>query len=355
MISIDNSIILLYNIKMTITQLGMIPMGAPREAWRTEQSDRDLIPHDDLRYALDLAVALNDDVSPTLKRDYFAQQFNDFEQAVQDIPGYQGVFGTGYPFYAEDLSGIHSIAEISRYTKSFYDKIELDRARQLGGIAAWPCAAHQRQQTLPDLKSICGPCDVVDYRPRDLFKVLPDMDFWVVADESNPDIESAVEQKIESAGFYASDGDIGHALRTTIAATEALKRGESPEARLPIDLHIVSKTQLIDAMTQVPAALDVDDNPAEVPISPRSLHVTWEEPDMPYDHAKDFLFSLTPQGWRDTDLITALRDARSETRQVVTRRGGATALVAAMAPKEARQLATPAVARLLVERVESWV
>lgn len=314
-----------------------------------ESTDELYIPHSQLKYALTLATAFNED-ERSHKGEYLRQQFHDFELAVRQTPGYLGVFGTGYPFYAwNESGGVHAVDEISRFTTSYLSKIEADEARSIG---MWPCAACQCGNGLPDLKTYCRPCENVTYKPRDLFKALPDVDLWVVTDEITQEREEQIEASVRQVGFYTSDENIKGALDTTVGVMQGIANGEIPRERLPADLHIISKVQLLKAIRSVPQELLRTDTPGNIPVSPRSLHMAWEDPDEPYDFLKDFLFSLTPSGWQDAELVAELNYSRRIAH--VALNGNVADRVAALAPKEARQLETPGVRQLLEARVANW-
>lgn len=314
----------------------------------SERPDR-MVPHTVLVQALETASEYTRDTT-TMKGEYLQQQFDDFTSAVRAVPGYKGVFGTGYPFYAmKEDGGTYDVPEITRYTRSFIPMVKKDAARQHG---AWICGACQVESDLPDLKTFCKPCDSVDFKPRDIFKALPDLDFWVIVDpqdEPLETIEKIVEERVENAGFYTSDRDVAQAVDSTLFVMRTLQRGNTPTARLPLDLHVVTKDQLLACMNEVPQALA---QKVTVPITPRSWHVEWEDADAPYDFVKDFLFSMTAQDWQDEDLWASLRTARHSARALIG--DNIVAAVSAAAPKEARQLESPEVQDCLKRRVAEW-
>ncbi len=318
-------------------------------ALEPQYADR-LLGHATLAQALELAVSFCEDESPR-KGEYLLRQFDDFTEAVRSVPGYRGVFGTGYPFYAlKEDGGVHTIPEISRYTKSFMPKIAEDAAR---GYGAWLCGACQVAENLPDLKSRCKPCPRASIKPRDMFKALPDVDFWVVVDTDTTDssgiAEQAVQEGVGEAGFYTSDVDIVAGIERTIKVMRSLREGDCPSERLPIDLHVVTKNQMIEHLSAVPGAIEAG---VPEPIMVRSLHVGWEDTDVPYDFKKDHLFSLTPNDWHDDELVAALETSRQQTKEVVGDR--AVEIVAACAPKEARQLESEAIRNCLNRRIQTW-
>ncbi len=317
------------------------------ELW-TERAEL-MMPHGTLREALDLSIAFNQDESPK-KGAYLRQQFTDFTKVVRDLPGYAGVFGTGYPFYAwKGDGGVYEIPEITRYNHSYKERIDQDQLRKYG---AWICGACQINTDLPDLKTICKPCGLVDIKPRDVFKALPDLDFWIVTDidkDERPQFEKEVEVRLEEAQFKPSDKDIGQAVDDTMHVMRTLRRGNLPSSRLPIDLHIVTTRQMRSCLDRIPVSLRPGHQP--VLINTRSLHKVWEGSDVPYDFTKDFVFSLTPNDWKDAELSQKLVDTRKKAKKII---GEKAIEIMAAYPKEQRQLERSVLRDCLNDRIESW-
>lgn len=280
---------------------------------------------------------------------YLLQEFYDFADAMKTIPGYGGVFGTGHPFYAlQPDNGVTSIPEIGRFVGETRDKTLLDSWRYAG---KWACGSCQVQNNLTDLKSSCKPCDIVDLKPRDIFKALPDLDFWVVVEENNESVESLVEQRSQQAGFYQSDMSIYRSVRDTNRVLQALNSGRKPNARLPIDLHIVTRESLVDAISSL-EDLNIQSESYYVPIQPRSLHVNWEQADEPYNFTHDFLFSLT-----EYDLTDDVQEKLMQTRRNMGARftnGQIFHAIFENDAKSARQLTDSTMMKILATRLNHW-
>ena len=310
----------------------------------------EFLSHRALMYILDVAVRFTADESLT-KGKYFDYQFDQFHGSVEDVPGVIGVFGTGYPFYARQEDGsVADIPEMRRYQKSFQAAINRDRLRSYGG---WLCGACELACDLPDLKKYCKPCDSVDFKPRDIFKALPDLDYWVVVDDA-PETklrrqEKEIQECARAAAFESSDSNIIQTLETTRYAMETVLRGFQPGAMLPVDMHIITKVELLECLKATPDAIRKG---RAVSIAPRSLHKVWEDTNEPYDFIKDFLFSFTPHTWNDNELLEALSSARREVHDLIA--DNPIKAVSDRAEKEKRQLEAPGVAQCLKERINSW-
>ena len=344
---------------MALEHLSELPLKKPgnHELWPGDRAaelraryPKEFWSHRELTEILNTAICITADESRA-KSKYFNNQFDRFHDSVKDIPGVIGVFGTGYPFYAYQNDGsIADVPEIRRYQKSFQAAINRDRLRSYGG---WLCGACELACDLPDLKKYCKPCDSVDFKPRDIFKALLDLDYWIVVDDAPEADLRRQEKKIQgcaqAASFESSDSNIIQTLETTRYAMETVLRGFQPGAMLPVDMHIITKVELLECLKATPDAIRKG---RAVSIAPRSLHKVWEDTNEPYDFIKDFLFSFTPHTWNDNELLEALSSARHEVHDLIA--DDPIKAVADRAEKEKRQLEAPGVAQCLKERINSW-
>lgn len=312
-------------------------------------ASRRLLSHELLYKSLDLAIDFNNDRS-NRKGEYLAAQFEDFTQAASWVPGYKGAFGTGYPFYAQrDDGSVVAVEEISRFISETKVRAKEDEASRVG---EWACGMCQIAVEHVDLKQKCKPCTAQVLKPRDMFKALPDLDYWIVVEQDSPHVEGAASSILQRAGFQQSDADIYFAVHDTIEVLTALKGGREPRARLPLDLHIVTVDQLKGALLKVQTATSQGFKD-KVPISPRSLHIVWEDVDEPYDFLKDFLLSFTVGGILDPELGAMIK----QTQEIVAAHSTPKQVIDAlrlMHPKEQRQLETKELQTLLQRRLESW-
>lgn len=307
------------------------------------------IAHHEIATALELSVRFNQDESP-VRGDYMRREFADFSEVVSKVPGYRGCFGTGHPYYANKPDGgIYEIPEITRYINQYRNSL---RNEEIGQIGNWLCGTCQILVDHPDLKQRCKPCELVDVKPRDVFRALPDLDFWVIAsdDVDQTHFEESIQAAVQAEGFQSSDVDVIHSIRDAVRVMQTLETGLMPRARLPIDLHIVTENSLNKLMRETPTAVKNGDF---LGIVPRSWHKIWEMPDAPYDFVKDFIFSLTEGEIQNEGLRQLLKDTRTEVAQLLG--DNAAEFVRLLAPKEARQLETPAIHDNLDRRVKSWL
>lgn len=302
----------------------------------------------DLASILQRAQEFNEDESDS-RGEYLSKQFEDFQEIVSRIPGSIGIFGTGHPFYATKETGaIVPIEEVNRYIET-YKNTALEEARK--NIGPWVCTICQTEKSLPDLKEFCKPCNKVVLRPRDIFKALPDLDFWAIADSNNPEYLSTLQSNLHRAGFFQSDVNIARSIQDTNTVMDTLARGYIPKERFPIDVHVITAENFHNALSGVRDKINLYGKNKEeslfVPISPMSLHVVWESTDKPYDFMKDYLFSFTPGKVSDL-LASDIRHTDEIVRKFLDQDDIYS--IVARHKKEERQLQTPDVRKILENR-----
>lgn len=307
------------------------------------------VTHEEIVTLLERAAAFNMDESP-VKSEYFATAFAEFSESMATLPGFHGVFGTGHPFYATDENGtVLAVEEISRNTLRAAESIE---ARTTPLLGKWVCIACQRTTDLPDLKTTCKPCDLSTVKPRDVLKIIPDLDYWVIVDEVSPSTLAEIEERSHRAGFFQSDIDIYGALERCDSVMGDVLGKKPPTAHLPIDLHAITPDDLALGLDQSLAKLQhlyngLNAEATHSPFSPLSLHMRWERPDVAYDFTKDLLFSLTLR-----DASPSVEGLLHQAQQQVRFCLAPTDIehIVGRHDKERRQLQTPGVREALAKR-----
>ncbi|HVC36737.1 MAG TPA: hypothetical protein VNE40_04845 [Candidatus Dormibacteraeota bacterium] len=307
-----------------------------------------MLPYSLIQQVLQQAIRFNNDTRPE-KGQYLLGEFHDFAETMQHIPGYLGVFGTGYPFYAFRPDGsVLPVPEISRFLEETTEKVSQDKERLAG---RWACTACQVQNDLPDLKTICRPCDMVGLKPRQVFKALPDLDFWVIVAQDGPSIEEIIEKQAHQAGFYQSDSSIYRAVRDTGRVLKALAEGTKPDTRLPIDMHVITGQEFSELLRRVDN-ITQDTNDPKVLVSPRTLHVNWEHVDTPYNFTKDFVWSLTEKGLEESLSVALQATRRTMAEKLHNGQIARLAIESEDIPK--RQLADPTMLGIFAKRINEW-
>lgn len=285
------------------------------------------------------AISLSWDVlkSPHGKN-YLKAEVNSISSIISQIDGFVGVFCTGYPFYGKD----REVPEIKEFLKTTSNLVKADEERNRNG---WPCPDCQVVKKLPDLKKYCKPCAKVDLKPRDLFKALPDVDMLVAVDSITPTAEEQVQKTMGRLGYLQSDSNIAGSIDDTVATLSALRSGNETSKKLPIDVHLVNKSDFFQSLL----SMQRGDLGVETPT--RSLHSQWEDDKHPLGF--DFIFSLTPILIIDADIRSIIH----ATRKALKLSCGADKLVSAAesaSPRAKRLLSDVNIRKELHQRIAEW-
>ena len=248
-----------------------------------------------------------------LKKEYMRFNIEIINAVMRSIKGYAGSFGTGYPFYVlkENFEGeLPIIEEQIRYNN------ELRECSDKSNRSCWYCydCLHNIGSIMPDLKQWCKPCPYMDdgLKPRKIINRLPDMDMWmIVEDDKYEEAKTKLLDRFNKLGLYTSDVDPIRSIKELDEVVSDLKNGNMPRKYLPLDVHIVKKSELILAMDRTYKAFLYNIQNPYVPMLPLSLRKTWQHDDTAYNFAFDFLFSLTPFNW-DEDIMKELTLIRRE-------------------------------------------
>lgn len=233
-----------------------------------------------------------------VKKEYLIKNIVLYNELVSKIEESCGSFGTGYPFYAltRDLGGnLPIIEEQIRYNH------QLIKESLLSKSSIWPCyqCLQVNGEIMADLKNVCKSCRKIEgsLKPRKVINRLPDMDLWMVCEESN--IPKAIEQLTSLFHEYqiqSSDINPIQTMKDLEEIVDQIKQQRIPEKMLPIDAHIIGYSTLLSLIKQVPLILDQSSKSKDtpyLPIHPLSLRKTWQYDDVAYNFIHDFLSSFT--------------------------------------------------------------
>lgn len=216
----------------------------------------------------------------------------------ENIPEIRGGFGVGFPFHSVSQDGIlQTNPEFHNYSEKFISNIEQEK--QMGRLA-WRCVQCQDNGNYsPDL---CSRCDAVLIKPRDVMKVMPDIDLFVVADNVNGEVLDAIQTVAKEHSFHQSDHDSVDALRRVEDSFQKFIAGG--KSFFPADVHVVPKNEFIIAMNQI--ALGSTELTPDI----RSMYYTWSQ-NSKIDLWFDFVFSGTfNKELCDPDIIESVTEAR---------------------------------------------
>lgn len=268
-------------------------------------------------------------------------EIKDVQVSLADLPGFQGCFGLGYPFYVmtPDEAAPQSVGAINEHLAEAQSKLE-ESEKLVGSV--WPCIGCQETRGLPDLKTECKPCTEVVFKPRDLFKALPDIDIVTVFTDTDTQTEEAVQQVLEDLHLIQSDNDIRGAFTRTLGAMQG-----NQESKLPVDAHIWGLEDVYDSCQRL------IDHPSDTSnsISGRSLHARWEQHDICFWF--DFIFSLTEVGTLSPDLESVVQQTRSSVARSLGEEAIVT-LVETTFPRGRAILYDEHMAKTLRDKIKSW-
>lgn len=293
-----------------------------------------------------------------LKRQYLVNSINKINDIMKDIPGFKGSFGTGYPFYVldENLEGhLPVIEEQIRYNN------ELANLAHSSGYDKWVCAKCliENYDEMPDLKTKCIPCDRMcnELKPRKVINRLPDLDMWLVCDDKYAvQAEGLLSEAFKENNIYPSDLDPIRSINDVTVINSDLLESRMPEKLLPLDIHIIKYSTLLDLIKEIPDTLkdELDNNRKPyMPIHPRSLRKVWQFDDTPYNFIYDFLlhftdFNFEPELKRELDesrMKVALLLKEEELVEVLDKSSGEVSI---------RRFQTPGLAMLYRRRINRW-
>lgn len=232
-----------------------------------------------------------------LKKEYLIKNISTINMIMSKVSGYCGSFGTGYPFYTLDnnLNGnLPIIDEQIRYNDELYNE-----AKELSSWTCENCLATRSMQ-MPDLKQICKPCPQVkdSIKPRKVINRLPDIDMWIIVEDSKIDVAKNELQKLFTLfDMHTSDKNPIKTINEVNEISLELEVGIMPKRYLPLDVHIIEYSKFSALLDEIPFsllyAMEIEQIPF-LPIHPLSLRKTWQYDDVAYNFVLDYLFSLTP-------------------------------------------------------------
>lgn len=194
-------------------------------------------------------------------------------------------FATGYPFYllSPSLPAEFKIPEFEEFLSRTQDSLYRQIAKN--SQSNWVCPDCQTSKALPDLKTFCKPCQKVDFKPRDLFKALPDVDLTLVIEPSAENL-TLIDDQIKGMGLIVSDPDIK-------GSVEAFNKGiisNDPSKFVLVDVHIMDADIYMKCLSDVSIGVETKSSV----VSYRGNNKWDYNEKLPFSF--DYLFSMTPIG-----------------------------------------------------------
>ena len=292
-----------------------------------------------------------------LKKNYLLYNIRVINKVMSSAPGYQGSFGTGYPFYVLDSNLEGNLPLIDEQIR--YGNELLKSAKKIE--SQWRCAdcLSTHGKWMPDLKQICKPCPQVtdDLKPRKVINRLPDIDMWMIcADDEVKNASQFLSRMFDMLDMHTSDVDPVKTIKEISKITSDLENGVMPSEMLPLDIHVIEYSKISNLLDEVPFSIfDAIENNIDpyLPIHPISLRKTWQYDDTAYNFVLDYLLSMTPFRWESTlnEKLMCSRDIISESFSV----NNLFDVLYSIAPESVeRRFETPQLQKCYERRVESW-
>lgn len=266
-----------------------------------------------------IASTTYEQANTELKRQYLVKIIDLYNSIVKDLGGFQGSFGTGYPFYTlnTDLTGdLPIIQEQIRYN------LELCEAVMKHKGTCWMCkkCLEKNGHLMSNLKTQCNICENVEsiLRPRKVINRLPDMDLWMVCKKDKiEDNKRIIVNRLHANGLYSSDTDPIQTISDVKEIANDLENDRMPTKFVPIDTHIIDYDTLLSLIEQIPDTLKRAMENGEIPylpIHPISYRKDWQQDDVPYNFVHDYLSSFTEFNFEST-----IRERLEHTRKIISK------------------------------------
>lgn len=307
------------------------------ESYHSKEADDKIIPYEKLYDIVGKTLEFYKDPRSV---EYLQEQCLEIIKLFSDKPYFEMGAGLGYPFYFKHHEG-QIPEEFERFDSEILDKITQEEIVHKKG---WRCPKCQTINGLTDLKSSCKECHLVKFKPRDIFKLLPDLDILLVVVESSDSTEKDIENTLIGNGFRQSDKDIAGAIKQS---SEVLDNYNHPEGstNFPIDIHVCSRAELEQAMV----AISNGEYSRALPC--RSLWGEWTDSKIPFFF--DFVFSF----WRLGVTTPEIKEMITTCRRGIKAKLKFNKLLSELkqsSPRASRLLESAIVVSQLRDRYEKW-
>jgi hypothetical protein len=223
---------------------------------------------------------LNNELDPNCKRT-IETVWNDINTLKENVPGVIEGFGLGFPFHSLNRKGELIVnPEFSEYSNNFIDKISISKSL---GQEAWKC--FQCQNSSEYDPALCKTCQETIIKPRDVMRVMPDIDIFLITEDTSPATLDEIQAVANEQSFHQSDKNAYETLQRIDASFGNIKKGED-NVYFPCDMHAISRTDFINSMSSLSFG--------NLDISPdiHSLHYGWVV-NKKLDFTFDIIFSST--------------------------------------------------------------
>ena len=254
-----------------------------------------------------------EEINNKIKKDYFIKNIDTFSKIVKNISGYKGFIGIGYPFYAfkDDSDEMPIIEEQIRYNNELLNNKEL--------LSNWYCETCLKNnlESMPDLKYICKRCKNMDndFKPRKVITRIPDMDYWIIIDDSYVDqAKDEIIEILKNNNLSTSDTNPINTINDFYEIALDIKNEKMPSKYLPVDIHLINYNLLCECINNINSKIDSFIKINKIPYFPihtQALRKKWQYDEEACDFIHDYLYSFTEYDI-DDNLSNMLYNSRRE-------------------------------------------
>jgi len=179
--------------------------------------------------------------------DYTVDMATNIIKTLRDNnPSIMGGFGIGFPFHSRTQSGeLIPNPEFQTYSDKFIDNVESIRSL---GYTAWVCSDCQSEQMKH--RNICKECDKSIIKPRDVMKTIPDIDLFIISNDTSDKTLDNIQQTSLKYSFHQSDYNVRETLQRVERAFDYIS-GDDEYAFFPADLHVISFDNFKNALNEI--------------------------------------------------------------------------------------------------------
>lgn len=212
---------------------------------------------------------------------------------------------------------------------------------------------------MEDLKQICIPCPRLEkeLKPRKIINRLPDIDMWMVCEDSKvDDTKKELKETFDSLDMHTSDVNPIQTIKDFKETINDLENGKMPRKMLPLDIHVIKYSELSKLLDQVPFTVinSVKTNTIPyLPILPDSLRKKWQKDDEAYNFTLDFLYSMNDFNFEET-LKQKLDYARDMVASKLSEKEAVKILDSVSPDSVKRRFENKTLQKLYKRRINSW-
>lgn len=203
--------------------------------------------------------------------------FKGFESKDYFVAG----IGFAYPYYILGADET-TLNEVNNFHYKIRDIHTEEAEKNPNG---WVCSSCKDVNELTDFKTFCKKCSFSVLKPRDLFRMLPDIDVILIVNEVNEDLKKEAKSTLVKKNFVTMDYSVSEILEKVANSFKDIENGTGNDVLIPVDFHICTMDDFKQA-----TFISIDDLSYKIPRM--SLHADWESNPLPFFINAVFSFNI---------------------------------------------------------------